>query len=284
MSIRTNRRVAKSPSSDRKSILRSWRLGVLAVVLVCSSADAKRDRTVTGDVIKAARFLTTSRIDDARTLLVDLKKRAPDAVEVKWLEAELLFQTGDYAGAEKLLEKVPNDAVDGMVGDTKKLAASTRAVTQTFIEQKSPKGRFIVRYAPGTPDAAIAELAGEVLDKAWEAIGDDLGLKPTDPIRVEILGAPADLAKLSPLTEAEIEKTGTIALSKYNKLMVVSPRATLFGYPWMDTLVHEYTHLVVSRIAHDSVPVWLQEASRASSRRGGVVPPRSRCRRPSRRC
>ena len=92
-----------------------------------------------------------------------------------------------------------------------------------------------------------------------ETVGTDLGLKPADPIRVEILGAPADLAKLSPLTEAEIEKTGTIALSKYNKLMVVSPRATLFGYPWMDTLVHEYTHLIVSRIAFDAVPVWLQE-------------------------
>jgi tetratricopeptide (TPR) repeat protein len=233
-----------------------------ACVLLClfaSPADAKRDRTVTGDVIKAARFLTTSRIDDARTLLADLKKRAPDAVEVKWLEAELLFQTGDYAGAEKLLEKVPADAVDGLVGDTKKLAASTRAVTATFVDHKSPKGRFVVRYAAGSPDAAIAELAGEVLDQAWDAIGDDLGLRPRDPIRVEILGAPSDLAKLSPLTEAEIDKTGTIALSKYNKLMVVSPRATLFGYPWMDTLVHEYTHLVVSRIAHDSVPVWLQE-------------------------
>jgi hypothetical protein len=41
--------------------------------------------------------------------------------------------------------------------------------------------------------------------------------------------------------------------------MVVSPRATLFGYPWMDTLVHEYVHLVVARLSHDTVPVWLQE-------------------------
>ena len=64
---------------------------------------------------------------------------------------------------------------------------------------------------------------------------------------------------MSPLTETDIETTGTIALSKYNKLMVVSPRATIFGYPWMDTLAHEYTHLVVSRISNDAVPVWLQE-------------------------
>ena len=153
---------------------------------------------------------------------------------------------------------MPDDAVDGLAGQTRHLAQSTLGVTESFVDQPSPKGHFIIRYAPG-PDAAIAGLAGEILDSAWDTIGDDLGDKPSDPIRVELLGSPADLAKLSPLTEAEIETTGTIALSKYNKLMVVSPRATLFGYPWMDTLAHEYTHLVVSRISHDTVPVWLQE-------------------------
>jgi thioredoxin-like negative regulator of GroEL len=239
------------------------RRALVALMLLASAttaeAKAGRDRTVTGDVIKAARFLSSSRIDEAKTLLADLEKRAPDTVEVKWLQAELAFQTGDYAGAVKLLDKIPDDAVDGMVGQTKKLAQQSLSVTELFVDKKSPKGHFIIRYAAGSQDVAIADLAGEVLDTAWDTIGDDLGLKPADPIRVEILGAPSDLAKLSPLTEAEIEKTGTIALSKYNKLMVVSPRATLFGYPWMDTLAHEYTHLIVSRISNDAVPVWLQE-------------------------
>jgi tetratricopeptide (TPR) repeat protein len=237
------------------------RLFLPAVIALAlgGTVDARRDRTVTGDVIKAARFLTTSRLDEARTLLDDLKKRAADAVEVKWLEAELAFQLGDYAGAVKLLDKVDDGAVDGLVGQTRKLAASSLGVTETFIEARSPNGHFIIKYASGSRDQVIADLAGEVLDAAWETIGTDLGLKPADPIRVEILGAPSDLARLSPLSEQDIEKTGTIALSKYNKLMVVSPRATLFGYPWMDTLAHEYTHLIVSRIANDAVPVWLQE-------------------------
>jgi thioredoxin-like negative regulator of GroEL len=233
-------------------------VALAALAFVSAPADAKRDRTVTGDVIKAARFLQTARLDDARTLLADLEKRAADSVEVKWLRAELAFQTGDYAGAVKLLDKLPGSAVDGLVGGTRKLATSTLAVTEAFAETRSPKGHFVIRYAPG-PDATIAELAGEVLDSAWEVVGTDLGLRPADPIRVELLGAPSDLAKLSPLSESDIETTGTIALSKYNKLMVVSPRATIFGYPWMDTLAHEYTHLVVSRVAHDTVPVWLQE-------------------------
>jgi tetratricopeptide (TPR) repeat protein len=237
-------------------------IGALVVTLVvcslASTASARRDRTVTGDVIKAARSGGSARLHDAQALLAELEKRAGDTAEVRWLRAELAFQTGDYAGALKLLDKLSDDAVDGLVGSTRKLATSTLAVTEGFSEITSPKGRFVIRYAPG-PDATIAVLAGEVLDAAWEAIGSDLGLFPTDAIRVELLGAPADLAKLSPLTEAEIETTGTIALSKYNKLMVVSPRATIFGYPWMDTLAHEYTHLLVSRIAHDAVPVWLQE-------------------------
>jgi Flp pilus assembly protein TadD len=234
------------------------RAALVLVALLATNAEARRDRTVTGDVIKAARFLQSSRLDDARALLADLEKRAPDTAEVKWLRAELAFQTGDYALAIKLLDKVPDTAVDGLVGQTRKLALSTKSVTETFVEVKSPKGHFVILHAPG-PDAAIAGLAGEVLDAAWEAIGEDLGLKPTDPIRIELLGSPSDLAKLSPLTETDIETTGTIALSKYNKLMVVWPRATIFGYPWMDTLAHEYTHLIVSRLSADTVPVWLQE-------------------------
>jgi hypothetical protein len=74
---------------------------------------------------------------------------------------------------------------------------------------------------------------GETLDRAWQVIGDDLGRHPTGKIRVEILGRPRDLARVSTLTEQEIETTDTIALSKYGKLMVVSPRATVAGYAWM---------------------------------------------------
>lgn len=250
---------ARAPRTARSMLASTMRGAlVLLALLLTTTAEARRDRTVTGDVIKAARFLQSSRLDDARALLADLEKRAPDTAEVKWLRAELAFQTGDYAKALDLLAKLPDTAVDGLVGQTRKLAASTKSVTETFVSVTSPKGHFVILHAPG-PDAAIAGLAGEVLDAAWEAIGEDLGLRPADPIRIELLGSPSDLAKLSPLTETDIETTGTIALSKYNKLMVVSPRATIFGYPWMDTLAHEYTHLVVSRLSADTVPVWLQE-------------------------
>ena len=88
---------------------------LLILLALCSIAQARRDRTVSGDIIKAARFLQSARLDDAKAILADLEKRAPDTIEVRWLEAELAFQTGDYAAVPKLLDKIPDDAVDGMV-------------------------------------------------------------------------------------------------------------------------------------------------------------------------
>jgi tetratricopeptide (TPR) repeat protein len=231
---------------------------VIALLLIAAPAEARRDRTVLGDAIRASRMIASLRIDEAEALINDLARRAPDAVEIKWLRAELAFHRGDYADAVARLTGVPDDAVSGEVGRTRTLAARTLAVTSTFVSKPSPAGHFEIFYAPG-PDEVIVELAGETLDAAWNAIGDDLGLRPRQTIRVELLARPRDLAHLSTLTEGEIETTGTIALSKYGKLMVVSPRATVLGYAWMDTLAHEYVHLVVSQLSGDQVPVWLQE-------------------------
>ena len=233
-------------------------LGALVLLVAAAPAHARRDATLSGDLLRASRLLGTSRYPEAATLITDLERRAGDLAEVRWLRAEWLFHRGEYAATVAKLAGLPDDALQGSIGATRRLASSAAELTKDFTEVRSPGGHFLIRYAPG-PDEVIAELAGEVLDAAWREIGEDLGLRPSDPIRVELLGSPSDLAKLSPLTESEIETTGTIALSKYNKLMVVSPRATVVGYPWMDTLAHEYTHLLVSRLSSDNVPVWLHE-------------------------
>ena len=57
--------------TSRRRIALTCAVGL--AVLAPGPAAARRDRTVTGDVIKAARFLQTARLDDARALLADLE-------------------------------------------------------------------------------------------------------------------------------------------------------------------------------------------------------------------
>ncbi|MBK9030441.1 MAG: hypothetical protein IPL61_03720 [Myxococcales bacterium] len=230
----------------------------LIVTLAAAPADARRDHTLSGDATRAARMLSEARLDEARPVVAELVRRAPDAAEVRWLESQVAFLDGDYPRAVERLTGVDDAELGGEVGVARVLLTRTRDLTAGFVRRDSPAGHFEFAYAPGI-DEVLVDLAGEALDRAWARIGDDLGYHPTRKVRVELLGAPADLAKVSPLTETEIETTGTIALSKYEKLMLVSPRATLTGYPWLDSLVHEYVHYVVAHASHDAVPVWLHE-------------------------
>ncbi|GAB4567750.1 MAG: hypothetical protein Tsb0020_20510 [Haliangiales bacterium] len=235
-----------------------WALLLVVLAALVAPPPAAAERPLAGEYIKAARLLRDWRYDEARALINALRERAPNAAESYYLAAELAFAEGDYERTLTLLEPVADEIASGNVGDLRALATSTLSVTQSFTVKPSSGGHFEIWYEPGK-DEVIAELAGDVLEAAYEALGDDFGYRPSEPIRVELLGQPSDLARLSPLSEREIETTGTIALCKYNKLMVVSPRATVLGYPWMDTLVHEYVHYVVSRVSHDTVPVWLHE-------------------------
>lgn len=221
-------------------------------------ASAKGKSAAYGEYIKAARLLTDWRYDEARAQIDSIRKRWPRAAETHYLDAELAFLEGRYDKTLEHLDGLAAGDVQGHVGRLRTLAASTLAATQGFVSRESAGGHFVISYAPGK-DEVIVDLAADVLERAYAELGDDFGYKPSEKIRVELLGAPSDLAKVSTLTEREIETTGTIALCKYGKLMVVSPRATLLGYPWMDTLVHEYVHYVVSRMSHDRVPVWLHE-------------------------
>ncbi len=231
---------------------------IIAPLLIAPAAVDAQSSSIRDQAIKAARMLSDWRYDEARVSIGDLTKRAPKRVETRYLQGELEFIDGNYQEVLRIIEGIDDGAVGGNVGSLRSLATTTLEATKGFASAESSGGHFLVQYAPGV-DEVIAELAAEVLEKAYTEIGADFDYFPKEKVRLEILAAPAELAKVSTLTEKDIQTTGTIALCKYGKLMVVSPRATYFGYPWMDTLVHEYVHYVVSRASHDRVPVWLHE-------------------------
>jgi tetratricopeptide (TPR) repeat protein len=115
-----------------------------------------------------------------------------------------------------------------------------------------------VRYKPGK-DAALVPYAIETMEAAWAALSKDLGYEPPKKVRLEFYSSPKALARVSSLSEEAIKTTGTIALCKYNRLMVTSPRALWRGYEWQDTVTHEFTHFMVSRKSRNTVPIWIHE-------------------------
>jgi len=108
-------------------------------------------------------------------------------------------------------------------------------------------------------DAILAEYALDTLEKAYNAIGSDLGYYPQDRILVEVYPDIESFCTISTLTRKEIETSGTVAICLFNRVIITSPRLQPRGYEWLDTLTHEYVHYVIMKKTYNRVPVWLHE-------------------------
>jgi len=208
-------------------------------------------------------LLSEERLALAEPLILPFEKTCIGEPAFLLALGEINLLSGRYGEAREILDQAlllqPPRDVARAIRHFRALAARTKALTDGHVVVRDPKGRFVLRHPPGK-DAVLVPYVREAFPEIIERIGDALSYKPDRPVRIEVYADPADLARASSLTEKEIEDSGTIALCKYHKLMVVSPRALVRGYGWLDTLSHEYVHFVISRLTGTKVPIWLHEA------------------------
>ncbi|PIX16035.1 MAG: hypothetical protein COZ72_02115 [Elusimicrobia bacterium CG_4_8_14_3_um_filter_50_9] len=65
--------------------------------------------------------------------------------------------------------------------------------------------------------------------------------------------------KASTLSREELERSGTVAIAKFSRLMILSPRLLPYGYRWDDTVCHEYTHHIIGNFTEMDIPLYLNE-------------------------
>ncbi len=194
------------------------------------------------------------RFEEAEAATQELLKRYPNSGDVHFLNARVEFYKGNYEKAWKILETV--DDKYHTVKEFKTLVNNTREATSVFVTQESE--HFIFRYVDG-PDQVLIPYAIEALEKSYEVLGKILGYFPKQKVRVEIYPDRIPFARISPLTLKDIMTSGTVALCKYNRIMMISPGSLVRGYSWMDTLSHEYVHYLLSSKSYNNAPLWLHE-------------------------
>ena len=208
---------------------------------------------------QVAQLLEQWREQEAARALAPLARSRPGHPQVLLLQGELLFRQGDYGASLRVLKEAARlDPASPQIKAVHDLVASTQSMVKDHAVHLSSGRHFRIWTARGA-DELLVPFAGETLEAIRRAVKQDLGYAPADAVRVEVYQQPEDLARVSSLPLKDIKRSGTIALCKYNRLMIVSPRALPRGYPWRDTLAHEYMHLVISRMSHNTVPIWLHE-------------------------
>jgi tetratricopeptide (TPR) repeat protein len=223
------------------------------------SGDKSGDQSGAQSFEQVNNLLSAWQMSAAKAAIDTLAQDHGSEPNTLYLQARYDFFQGDYDQAvQKLDQAVANGGEQRHWVELRDLVKATREVTKDYVKHTSSKGRFEI-FVPKGKDQVLVPFAAEALERAYDEVGDELGYKPATPIRVEVYPRTATLAKVSTLTEQEIRTSGTIALCKYNRLMITSPRALLQGYGWVDTLVHEYVHYVINSKTQNRVPIWMHE-------------------------
>lgn len=185
------------------------------------------------------------------------------AVQVKRGVLEVF--RADYSKAEELLavalssgELEAGSAAEQEARHYLGLARGAQKALAGATTVASDDGTVVAVFAD-PKDAIIAPYLFDAMAQARTAVGDLIGVVPDHPVRFEFLDNPANLALVTPLTVQNIRTTGTVGVTKYRRIMMITPRVMLFGYGWLDTAVHEYVHYLLTMRTANQAPVWLQE-------------------------
>ena len=202
------------------------------------------------------KLLAESRLEDASLAAAKLEDTDPLAA---YARASLAFHQGDYATATEALPPPDrNPDIEKRISRLRENIRGASRATEGMLERV--EGNFRIRFAPNA-DAILVDYALDALEGQRTYMGRLLGEVPPGPTLVEFMHDVPSFIEASGLPKEWVDTTNTVAISKWDRLIVLSPMNMRRGYAWKDTLAHEYVHYALSRASHDRLPIWFQEGS-----------------------
>jgi len=202
-------------------------------------------------------LLDAWRLADAQAFSAKALGENPQSADALDFDGRVKFYQGRYAEALEVIERALT------LDSNDKRRQGWKLFTQLTLDVVKPLKRFesphFMLYLDDRRDGILADYALDALEKSYQAIGAELGYYPKEKVRVEIAPDAAAFNAISTLSLRDIEETGAVGICKFNKLMIISPRALSFGYRWVDSLSHEYLHYVIVSLSNNQAPIWLHE-------------------------
>ncbi len=197
-----------------------------------------------------------TEIDTARATEL-LQHAASDSPALTLERARLAVYLGECDRGEAILQN-PIFSESREAATLSELAKScARATAAGFVMEDKQRGIWL--RLQDDADRALAPFIFEVAAQARDTVSKEVGIDMPRPLRIDLVRDLFSLSAVSGLPLKAAETTGTLAVARWGRVIMLSPRAPERGYPWQDTLAHEITHLLVTRATRDFAPLWMQE-------------------------
>ena len=239
----------------KKRFLAGMLAAASALFAVCGPSRAGADADdPKGYAARAVDLTLAMEYDKARA---ELAKADPNSPAVVLAKARLALYEEDCDLAAALLARAEVGQVDEgrLIADVGRGCA--RVTAATHVEKDDANG-IVIRYQDDA-DRALTPLLVETVLEARRSLAKDLGVEWKRPTRITVVRDLLSLSAMTGLPYKAAQTTGTVAVAKWGRVTLLSPRASHHGYPFRDTLAHELTHLAIAMQTRDRAPLWLHE-------------------------
>jgi len=202
-------------------------------------------------------LLDAGRIAQAEEFAAKVLKEEPKSPAALDFDAKVKFYQGRYAEALAIVDRAL--AIDSSNQKRQALKLFSQLTLDVHKSLKPFESAHFVLFADEKRDGILVPYALDTLEKTYQTAGAELGFFPKEKVRVEIAPDATSFNAISTLSLRDIEETGAVGICKFNKLMIISPRALSFGYRWLDSLSHEYQHYAIVSLSNNQAPIWLHE-------------------------
>jgi hypothetical protein len=226
-----------------------------ALLALCGPSRAVADNDdPKGYAARASELTVSMDYDKARA---ELAKADPNSPAVILAKARLALYEEDCDLTAALLARADVGQMDEgrLIADVGRGCARVTAAT---VVDKDEANGIVIRYQDEA-DRALTPLLVDTVIKARASLSKDLGVEWKRPTRITVVRDLLSLSAMTGLPYKAAQTTGTVAVAKWGRVTLLSPRASHHGYPFRDTLAHELTHLAISMQTRDRAPLWLHE-------------------------
>ena len=226
-----------------------------ALLAVCGPTRAEADGDdPKGYAARAGDLTLAMDYDKARA---ELAKADPQSPAVILAKARLALYEEDCDLTTALLARTEVAQMEEgrLIADVGRGCARVTAAT---VVDKDDVNGIVIRYQDES-DRALTPLLVDTVLKARTTLSRDLGVEWKRPTRITVVRDLLSLSAMTGLPYKAAQTTGTVAVAKWGRVTLLSPRASHHGYPFRDTLTHEMTHLAIAMQTRDRAPLWLHE-------------------------
>jgi len=181
----------------------------------------------------------------------------PQDAELLETAAQIAYHRGDYPESLALMKRATAAG-----GENEERMGFALFIEET-IDVLAPYKRYETPHfsilLDDRQDGILVDYLSDALEKTYAVMAARYGFAPAEKIRVELFPSSVAFFRGSALSVRDIEVTGAVGLTKFNKLQFLSPMALVQGYRWLDAVSHEYMHYLIMKMTANHAPIWFHE-------------------------